>query len=172
MPAMSSPPLNTTDACLRCARLLRRSGTLGVIACLLAAMPARAQLKAVAAGDLAFGRFAAISTGFVSVGTNGARSSGGGVVLLTSAGAPARFTISDKKPANANLVYIVSLPASATISNGASSMTLTDFVSSPAGGGVLSGGTQVLAVGATLQVAAGQRRGNYNGNFNITIEYQ
>ncbi|MDQ1813000.1 DUF4402 domain-containing protein [Massilia sp. CCM 9210] len=164
--------MNTTDARARWRRLLRRSGTLGVAACLLAATPGRAQLNAVAAGDLAFGRFAAISTGFVSVGTSGARSSGGGVVLLASAGAPARFTISDKTPANASLVYIVSLPASASISDGASSMVLTDFVSSPAGAGVLSGGTQVLAVGATLQVAAGQRPGNYSGAFHITIEYQ
>lgn len=169
---MSSPPLNTTDARRRCRRLLRRAATLGVAACLLAATPARAQLNAVAAGELAFGRFAAISAGAVTVGTSGARSASGGVVLLVSAGTPARFTISDKTPANANLVYIISLPGGASISDGGATMALTDFVSSPAGAGLLSGGTQVLLVGATLHVGPGQRPGNYSGSFPITIEYQ
>ncbi|WP_167088226.1 DUF4402 domain-containing protein [Massilia frigida] len=164
--------MNTTDARRRCVRLLWRTATLGVAACLLAATPARAQLNVVAAGELAFGRFAAIAAGSVHVGTGGARSAAGGVVLLASAGAPARFTISDKKPANANLVYIISLPAGALISDGAASMALSDFVSVPAGAGMLSGGTQLLAVGATLQVAPGQRPGNYSGTFPITIEYQ
>ncbi|NHZ39473.1 DUF4402 domain-containing protein [Massilia sp. CCM 8693] len=168
MPAMSSPPLNTTDA--------QRGGALAValalLATALAAAPARAQLNAAPAGGLAFGRFAAISAGSVSVDAHGNRAAGGGVLLLPSAAAPARFAISDHAPANANLVYIVSLPGAASISAGAGSMTLTGFTSVPAGGGVLTGGSQVLSVGATLQVGPSQRAGNYSGAFHITIEYQ
>lgn len=165
MPAMSSPPLNTTD---------RRRGraALAVALALLAGAPARAQLNAVPAGGLAFGRFAVTAPGNVTVDAHGNRSAGGGVLLLPSAAAPARFTISDKQPANASLVYIVSLPAGATISDGMSSMALTGFTSAPAGAGVLTGGSQVLSIGATLQVGAGQRAGNYSGAFHITIEYQ
>ncbi|RSZ59907.1 DUF4402 domain-containing protein [Massilia atriviolacea] len=162
MPAMWSPPSNTTEA-----RLLA-----ALLALLLAALPARAQLSAAPAGGLAFGRFAAAGPGSVSVDAHGRRSAGGAVLLLPSAAAPARFTISDSKPENANLVYIVSLPAGATISAGAASMALTGFTSAPAGGGVLSGGSQLLSIGATLQVGAGQAAGNYSGSFHITIEYQ
>ncbi|WP_167230802.1 DUF4402 domain-containing protein [Massilia rubra] len=160
--------MNTTDA--------RRGGALAValaiLTTVLAAMPARAQLNAAPAGGLAFGRFAVTSAGSVSVDAHGNRASGGGVVLLPSAAAPARFTISDSKPANANLVYIVSLPSAASINAGAASMALTGFTSAPAGGGVLTGGSQALSIGATLQVGAGQSAGNYSGTFHITIEYQ
>ncbi|HEX8614320.1 MAG TPA: DUF4402 domain-containing protein [Telluria sp.] len=173
--------MNTTDA-PRCggatavapalpARLLATVLATALATALVAA-PARAQLNAAPAGGLAFGRFAATSAGSVSVDAHGTRSAGGGVLLLPSAAAPARFTISDSKPANANLVYIVSLPAGAAISAGASSMALTGFTSLPAGAGVLTGGSQVLSIGATLQVGAGQSAGNYSGTFHITIEYQ
>lgn len=138
----------------------------------LAGSPAWAQLNVVPAGGLAFGRFAVLSPGKVGVDPHGNRSASGGVLLLPSAAAPARFNVGDRQPANANLVYIVSLPAGATISAGASSMALTGFTSVPAGAGVLTGGSQVLSIGATLHVGAGQAAGNYSGAFHITIEYQ
>ncbi|WP_167239561.1 DUF4402 domain-containing protein [Massilia genomosp. 1] len=161
--------MNTTDA-RRCGGTLALA--LAILTAVPAAMPARAQLNAAPAGSLAFGRFAVGSAGSVSVDAHGNRASGGGVVLLPSAAAAARFTISDSKPANANLVYIVSLPSAASINAGAASMALTGFTSAPAGGGVLTGGSQVLSIGATLQVGAGQSAGNYSGTFHITIEYQ
>ncbi|WP_166869855.1 DUF4402 domain-containing protein [Massilia mucilaginosa] len=165
--------MNTTDARRRGGASAVAPALLAtVLAAALAALPARAQLSAAPAAGLAFGRFAASAAGSVSVDPHGNRAAGGGVLLLPSAAAPARFTISDNKPANASLVYIVSLPAGASISAGADSMALTGFTSAPAGGGVLTGGSQVLSIGATLHVGAGQRAGNYSGTFHITIEYQ
>ena len=51
-------------------------------------------------------------------------------------------------------------------------MTAGTFTSNPSGTGALTSGTQDIAVGATLTVAAGQVPGVYtSGNFNVTVNY-
>ena len=43
--------------------------------------------------------------------------------------------------------------------------------SNPSGTGTLTGGTENLLVGATLQVTAGQATGAYTGTFDVTVGY-
>lgn len=121
---------------------------------------------------LAFGKFAAGTGGSVLVGTTGARSATGGVVLLSSgSGAAARFTVSG----DADLTYAITLPANGTasLSNGSGqSMSLSDFTSNPASAGLLGAlGQQPLSVGARLNVGAGQPSGSYSGSFIVYVDY-
>lgn len=120
---------------------------------------------------LAFGRFAAGSGGTITVGPSGARSAGGGVVLVSSgAGTAAQFSVSG----DANATYAISLPADGAVSlaSGANSMAVNTFTSSPSPTGTLSaGGTQTLSVGATLTVGGNQPVGTYSGTFDVTVNY-
>ena len=125
----------------------------------------------VAAQPLSFGSFAAGTGGTVSISAAGARSKSSGVTLVSSAsGAAASFNVSG----NANAGYSITLPINGVVSltNGANSMPVDNFTSSPASSGQLSaGGTQSLAVGATLSVGNAQASGSYSGTFNVTVEY-
>ena len=146
-----------------------------LLALLLAALaPAKAQIAIHTTRNLEFGKFVAAAGGTLSVDTNGARSRSGGVVLMASSGASASFTIIDTNPANIGKVYTITLPdnGTATLSNGASSMALSNFTSAPSLTGLLTGGTQVLQVGATLAIGASQPPGSYSGTFVVTVEYQ
>lgn len=109
----------------------------------------------------------------------------GGSVVLDTAGVPtpsgvnlgsggaartaATFTVSGQ----AAYTYAITLPGSATISDGAThSMSVGSWTSNPSGTGLLGGGgTQALALGATLTVGANQAPGVYSGSFNVTVTY-
>lgn len=135
---------------------------------------ANAQVALHTTRNLEFGKFVAGAGGTLSVDTNGMRSRSGGVVLLSSSAASASFNVSDATPANANKVYLITLPGNGTaaLTSGANSMTLSNFVSAPSATGMLTGGSQVVLVGATLSVGANQPPGNYSGTFMVTVEYQ
>lgn len=146
------------------------------LACALVAMPySWAQLVISNTQALAFGKFVAGSGGTITVGTNGARSRSGGVLLLSSeGGTAATFNITDTNPENANKIYIITLPDTGTVrlASGSNSIALDNFVSNPSGSSMLTGGTQILAVGATLTVGANQPVGSYSGNFSVIVDYQ
>ncbi len=120
---------------------------------------------------LAFGRFVAGSGGTVSVSPNGARSAGGGVLLLSSGGgSAAQFSVSGDPLAS----YSITLPANGTVAlaDGANTMPVNGFSSSPSSPGLLSlGGAQTLFVGATLSVAAEQPAGSYSASFGVLVNY-
>lgn len=122
---------------------------------------------------LAFGRFAAGPGGTVTVSPSGVRNSSGGVVLVTTgSGSVAQFTISGDPSAG----YSISLPADGTVqlANGAGQgMAVNGFSSSPPTAGQLSpvGGTQTIAVGATLSVGANQPPGSYSTSFSVSVDY-
>ena len=120
--------------------------------------------------NMAFGRFVAASGGSVTVGTAGARSRTGGVILLASSAAAAAFTISG----NDSRITVLTLPANGAVSlvSGANQMPMTNFTSSLPAGGVLASGVRSVTVGATLQVAPSQPSGNYAASFQVTIDYQ
>jgi hypothetical protein len=145
-------------------------------ACALAAVPySSAQIAISNTQTLAFGKFAAGTGGTITVDPNGTRSSSGGVILLSSAGGTAAtFNVSDSNPANMNNTYIITLPDNDTVvlASGSNSMALNNFVSSPAGSSTLAGGTEVLAVGATLTVGTNQPVGSYSGSFSVIVNYQ
>lgn len=119
--------------------------------------------------DLAFGSFSPnASGGTVVMSTAGARSATGTVALATSTTSAAAFNVTG----TANATYAITLPTSTTISNGGTTMTVDTFTSNPSGTGTLSaGGSQTLAVGATLHVGASQASGSYTGTFNVSVDY-
>lgn len=120
---------------------------------------------------LGFGRFAAGAGGTVTVSPNGARSRGGGVILVPSAsGSAAQFGVSGEPSAS----YAITLPANGIVAlvSGPNTMAVNGFSSSPNAVGQLSlGGAQTLLIGATLSVGANQPPGSYAGSFNISIDY-
>jgi len=74
-------------------------------------------------------------------------------------------------PANANV--LITLPTTATLTNGTSNAMLSNFTSSPATVGTLdSRGKLTLTVGATLTVPAGQSAGEYTGPVTIFVDLQ
>ncbi len=98
---------------------------------------------------------------------------GAGVTLPATAGtvSAASFTVSGAP----NYTYAITLPSSAVISGPASSsMTVASFTSSPSATGLLSvSGTQILTVGASLSVSAGQHSGTYTNAtaVPVTVNY-
>lgn len=73
----------------------------------------------------------------------------------------------------AGATYAITLPASHTISSGANNMTVNAFTSNPSGTGTLTGGTETLNVGATLNVTGNQPAGTYTNatGFTVTVNY-
>lgn len=130
----------------------------------------QAQVAVESTQPLGFGSFAA-GNGSVSISPTGVRTSTGEVVALSAhPGQPAQFVVTG----DPSMTYAITLPADGTValSNGTTNMPVNGFVSDPAGSGVLSGsGSQVLSVGATLGVSAGQPPGSYSGSFNVTVNY-
>ncbi len=119
---------------------------------------------------LSFGKFVA-ANGSVTVSPSGSRVASGAVVLLqTGPGQAAQFVVSG----DANATYAVTLPVDGTVSiaSGGSSVSVNGFASSPAATGLLSGGgTQLLNVGARLDVTAGLPAGAYSGTFSVVVDY-
>lgn len=109
----------------------------------------------------------------------------GGTVVLVPAGtrtlngltspsipgtiAAASFTVTGLDGAT----YAISLPANHTISSGANNMVVDTFTSTPSGTGTLTGGTETLNVGATLNVGSAQPAGTYTNatGFTVTVNY-
>ena len=125
------------------------------------------------ASDLNFGNIAStLAAGTVTVDPNGGRTALNGATLPTgNLGVPtaASFTVTGL----ANSIYSIALPDDFTIEgpSGSAPMTVGSFTSSPtvAAGGVLTGGTQVLKVGATLSVNASQAAGLYTNSSALTV---
>ncbi|WP_341842149.1 DUF4402 domain-containing protein [Chitinophaga caseinilytica] len=125
--------------------------------------------------DMNFGNVAVQSStgGTVVMTPAGVRSTTGGVTLPTTTGnvAAASFTVSGVD----GYTYSITLPTAAvTITNtGGNTMTVTAFTSSPSGQGTLTGGSETLTVGATLNVTAAQAPGTYVSAtpFAVTVNY-
>ena len=120
---------------------------------------------------LTFGSFVAGTGGTVIMSAAGARSPGGGVILVPSgSGSAASFNVTG----DPNATYAITLPANDVVSltSGANTMAVNNFTSNPASGGQLSiGGSQTLTVGATLSVGSNQASGSYSGSFSVTVNY-
>ena len=117
--------------------------------------------------DLAFGAFVS-STGTVTIAPSGTRTTTGVIALSNDPGNSAQLSVTGDEGAT----FAISLPADGMVflDNGSSNMPVNRFTSSPFPIGTVSG-TQVISVGATLDVVAGQSTGSYSGNFTVTIEY-
>lgn len=145
--------------------------TLLAIAGCTAMVPLHAgELGITSSQSLSFGKFAA-GDGSVTVRPDGSRLTSGQVITLDSGpGQAASFVVTG----DPDLTYAVTLPGDGTVtmSDGVNSMQVNSFVSSPVSSGTLSGGgSQLLDVGATLEVGAGQPAGNYSGTFMVVVDY-
>ena len=124
--------------------------------------------------DMSFGNIAVSPTlgGTVVLPTAGARTLTGGVTLpvVTGTVSAASFTVTGE----GNSTYSITLPSSAiTLTAPSGTMTVENFLSTPSNTGALSGGTQEIKVGATLNVGASQPAGAYtnaSGLF-VTVNY-
>jgi hypothetical protein len=124
--------------------------------------------------DMNFGNIAVSPSlgGTVVLPVTGSRTNTGGVTLpvITGTVSPATFTVRGE----GNSTYSITLPSSAiTLTAGAMSMTVDNFVSSPSNSGSLVNGIQEIKVGATLNVGAAQSAGTYtnaSGLF-VTVNY-
>ena len=115
---------------------------------------------------------AAGTGGTVVLTPGGSRSVTSGVTLPAgSTGVSAAiFTVTG----DGNRTYAITLPSSdvtLTHSGNSATMTVNTFTSNPSGTGTLSGGTQTLNVGATLNVAVGQLPGVYSGQYTVMVNY-
>ena len=127
--------------------------------------------------DMNFGNISvqAQTGGTVILSTAGVRSATGGVTLPATSGTvtAAAFTVTGA----AMYSYSITLPQTPFIialnSKGATTMTVTAFQSTPSVTGILTGGTQNLTVGATLNIAAAQSPGIYTSTtgFPVTVNY-
>ena len=124
--------------------------------------------------DMSFGNLAVQTAtgGTVVLAPAGTRTSTNGVTLPATTGTvtAASFTVNG----NGSYTYAITLPTTVTLthSGGVQTMAATSFTSNPSGTGALSSGTQDIAIGATLTVAAAQLAGVYtSGNFNVTVNY-
>jgi len=131
-------------------------------------------IQILKAADLSFGNIVAGTTaGTVTVSHGGSRTKTGGVT--SPAATPgtitaAKFNISGLP----NATYSITLPTSITITKngGSETMTIENFNSDPNGTGTIGiDGTQILAVGATLNVGESQAAGTYQGDFSVTVAY-
>lgn len=127
--------------------------------------------------DLVFGLVVSDAVGgTVSISTDGIRTSTGPVLFVQSVPGStyqaAQFIVSGE----ANYIYTITLPNSSQTLTGnsgsARQMSVDGFNSDPSATGVLTLGTSILRIGATLHVDAGKVAGVYAGSFDITVAYQ
>ncbi len=125
--------------------------------------------------DLKFGNIAPSATvaGTVTLSTDGTRTNSG-ASLSTVAGtvSAAQFTVT----AFAGSRYALTLPANGAVklTGPGTAMSLTAFTSTAVSGtlgDIPSGGSQVINVGATLNIGVNQAPGAYTASFNVTVAY-
>ena len=122
--------------------------------------------------DMNFGNVAVIGSGTVVLAPDATRTKTGGVTLPIVAGTvtAATFTVGG----SGSSTYSIAIPTGDyTITSAANTMIVNSFTSNPGATGTLTGGTQTLAVGATLNVGAAQAPGIYTNatGFEVTVNY-
>ena len=123
--------------------------------------------------DMNFGNVAVqnATAGTVILAPAGTRTKTGGVSLPATLGTvtAASFTVTGE----GIYTYAITLPTvDVTLISGGNSMIVNTFTSLPSATGALTGGTQTLNVGATLNVSAAQAAGVYlSPSFNVTVNY-
>jgi hypothetical protein len=116
---------------------------------------------------LNFGTFAANSGGgTVVITTAGARSATGTVALsATTPGVAGSFTVTG----NASSTFAITNPGSFNVTSGANTMAVN--LTGLAATGTLSSGTATILVPGTLTVGASQAAGSYTGSYTMAVEY-
>lgn len=124
--------------------------------------------------DMNFGTIAASSGGTVVLSVSGSRTPSVGIILPSFTGivSAAQFTVTG----DPNRTYAITLPADFTLYEsgvGPAFMIVNVFTSTPSVTGTLSGGTETVLVGATLNVSGSQTAGSYTNaaGFEVTVNY-
>ena len=123
--------------------------------------------------DMNFGNIAvsASTGGTVILAPAGTRTTTGSVSLPATTGTvtAAAFTVTGQ----GSYTYAITLPTTATLTDGTHNMTVSSFTSTPSSTGTLSAGTQNLTVGGTLTVSAAQAVNVYTTSspFTVTVAY-
>ena len=121
--------------------------------------------------DLSFGDLAVNALpGTIVLTPAGGRTASGGVSLpaITGSVTAAEFTVSG----TSGYLYTFSVPViPTTVSNGIDNMTINNFTSNSTG--TLTGGTETVNVGATLNVGGSISTGLYTSTtpFQVTVNY-
>jgi hypothetical protein len=133
-----------------------------------------APITIVKDADMNFGNIAVdgVLGGTVDLTPASTRSATSGVTLPTTAGtvSAASFTVTG----TSGFTYSITLPADITLfhSLGMDQMLADNLVSTPNGSGTLVGGSDVINVGATLNVPPAATPGVYTSpNFDVTVNY-
>ena len=124
--------------------------------------------------DMNFGNIAVSGAGTVILAAAGTRTATGGITLpaITGTVAAASFDVTGSD----GYTYTITLPSTdytITRVSGTETMIINTFTSDPSGTGTLTGGTETVNVGATLNVNAGQVGGTYTNatGFDVTVNY-
>ena len=124
--------------------------------------------------DMNFGNIAVSGAGTVILAPAGTRTPTGGITLpaITGTVSAASFDVTG----NDGYTYTITLPSTdytITRVSGTETMTINTFTSDPSGTGTLTGGSETVNVGATLNVNAGQVGGTYTNatGFDVTVNY-
>jgi hypothetical protein len=123
--------------------------------------------------DLSFGNIASSGSvlGSVELTPAGNRIASGGATLPIVSGTvtAASFTATGLS----GYTYAIMLPVDITLvhSLGLAVMLADNVNSTPNGTGTLTGGTESIAVGATLNIDVSQMAGFYSGTFDVSVNY-
>lgn len=135
-------------------------------------------LSMLTVGDtISFGKFIAPGAGdgngtvTIQPGFTGARSASPNIALLPDVPSRAAAFLVNGEP---NEGYEAIFPPLVTITGGGSDMTVTLFTTHPEGSSLAldNDGSDIITVGATLQVDENQAGGEYSGDFDVTVTYQ
>lgn len=130
----------------------------------------RRSLVVTKVSDLAFGTLLVPSANgsIIINATTGARTTSGTAPTFITGPVftRAQYTITGQS----GTTFSITVPATFTISNGTTTLTVTTSRSAT-GTQTLTGGTFSLGVGGTLPVTAASTRGNYTGSFSVTLTY-
>lgn len=126
--------------------------------------------------SLQFGSMVGTTAGTVTVDTTGARTSTGGIVLVTGATVSAASFNMSTVPYNCNgrALPVITAGPTATLTHSTLpgvTITMDTFVTNPVAGGAFDD-TVPLTVGATLNINAGQAAGTYQGTYDVTVTFQ
>jgi hypothetical protein len=129
-------------------------------------------LSVIKRADMDFGTLVVTGAGTAVIDpVGGSESVTGAIVAAGTAAHPARFTATGSKNAVA-LVRLPKNPINVTRVGGTETMTVTNWtVDGPVNRRIPITDTFDFAVGATLNVAAGQAEGTYAGTFTVTVQY-
>jgi hypothetical protein len=125
--------------------------------------------------------FGSISNG-LAAGSSNVVVNDDGVTATTYGASLAKVGATDTRgifaiSGGASLAYTVTLPASTTITDGSTTMTVGTFTTNSTSGGagltgtLGAGGTDTFYVGATLTVNSTNNPGTYSGTYTITAAY-